>query len=298
MELPELEEAHFSNADVTVVFEAVPCCLVNAKKVRESFEATEEQLLLRVNDVGRFLVEEGKHIRIDLDDGSDDRSVRLFLLGSCFGAILHQRGVMPLHASAIDTPRGAILICGNSGMGKSTTVTALVDRGYRMITDDVAALRKEGGRFWLETAYPQVKLWENSLQHLGKDTEGLDQVRPELSKRVLRLGSSIANKPCKVLGLVWFYFGEGPSLREARGNERFFAIKKNVYRRSFLTPSRKRSHYARCIDLARQLPIYCLERPETENSIDRVVGLIELLAKGDVEVFHRGENDIEFEELL
>jgi hypothetical protein len=48
------------------------------------------------------------------------------------------RGLAVVHASAVGDDRGCVLITGPSGSGKSTTALACVERGLRLLTDDVA----------------------------------------------------------------------------------------------------------------------------------------------------------------
>ncbi len=59
----------------------------------------------------------------------DDDDVRLFLLGSVMGAVLHYRGVTPLHGNGFVHEGGAVLVLGNMGVGKSTLAAALVKKG-------------------------------------------------------------------------------------------------------------------------------------------------------------------------
>ena len=59
-------------------------------------------LLLTVPDVGRYRIEGGHEIIVDPNTGVPERNVRLYLLGSAFGALLHQRGLLPLHANAVE----------------------------------------------------------------------------------------------------------------------------------------------------------------------------------------------------
>jgi len=49
-------------------------------------------------------------------------------------------------ASCVSIGGSALLISGESGIGKSELALALIDRGARLISDDHVALRSDGGR--------------------------------------------------------------------------------------------------------------------------------------------------------
>jgi len=59
---------------------------------------------LDVPGVARYRVEEGKRIIIEPLANASPEKVRLFLLGSTMSALLYQRGLLPLHGSAVETP--------------------------------------------------------------------------------------------------------------------------------------------------------------------------------------------------
>ena len=50
------------------------------------------EFLLKLDDIARFLVQHGEEILIQPAAESDEDGIRLFLLGSALGALLHQRG--------------------------------------------------------------------------------------------------------------------------------------------------------------------------------------------------------------
>ena len=90
--------------------------------------------------VARYLVSGGCEIIIEPHPTATEKDVRLFLLGSAMGALLLQRGIWPLHGSAIAGRSGAALFVGVSGSGKSTLVGAFHQRGFQVLADDVCAI--------------------------------------------------------------------------------------------------------------------------------------------------------------
>jgi hypothetical protein len=185
LDLPELQKgSEISEPDVYVHLGAVPETLPDAQASGVLFQAASNRFLLRL-DHARFLVLNGSEIRVErLAD--NEAQLRVFLLGSCFGALLHQRGLLVLHASAVQAPKGSVVFAGISGVGKSTTLGALLHRGYPLLSDDLAAIHLDtNGRLVVEPAIPRARLWSDSARRLGHATEVLQREQPELEKYVL-----------------------------------------------------------------------------------------------------------------
>ncbi len=87
--------------------------------------ASINEALLSWRNVGVFLVRSGHEIVVDVRPGLDDRLVQLLLLGPAFAALLHQRGHLVLHASAVSIDGEVVVFLGRSGCGKSTIAAAL-----------------------------------------------------------------------------------------------------------------------------------------------------------------------------
>src|SRR6185436_17962029 len=69
--------------------------------------------------------------------------VGFHLVRSVTGAVLQQRGLLPLHASALLLGAGAIALLGPSRAGKSTLAAALARRGHPVLADDVVPVSPE-----------------------------------------------------------------------------------------------------------------------------------------------------------
>ena len=83
-------------------------------------------------------------------------------------ALLQQRGVMTLHASAIETQAGAVLFAGPSGIGKSSLAAALVERGNTMLADDVTGVVLDAaGRPVALSAFPVARQYQTLNPRAG-----------------------------------------------------------------------------------------------------------------------------------
>lgn len=65
--------------------------------------------------------------------------------GTVAAIILAWRGLVPLHGSSVEIAGRAIMVVGPSGAGKSTLCHALVERGARLVSDDLTAMMPMAG---------------------------------------------------------------------------------------------------------------------------------------------------------
>ncbi len=116
-------------------------------------------------------------IVVDPEAGAPELDVRSYLMGNLFAVLCHQRGLLPLHASAIATPRGAVAFLGTSGAGKSSMVAFLSQRGHRVLADDICLIDPAAprDRRVLPVA-PWLKLWSTTLDAMGESSHGLSRI--------------------------------------------------------------------------------------------------------------------------
>lgn len=142
------------------------------------------ELLLCIPNVAAYLVEGGSRVTIEPFLPITAPDIRAFLLGTVLATLCFNRGMMPLHASGVATPRGALLMSGNSGLGKSTLAATLHRcHGFPLISDDMCALdfqNRETPVLW--PAFPRLKLWKDSAQSLQMSTAGAERTREEFDK--------------------------------------------------------------------------------------------------------------------
>ena len=164
--------------DVRLRLGGVPDALPGARMRCGPWEAAPSDFLLRVEGVGRYRVTGGSEMVVDTVNGVNPAVVS-FVVGSVLGACLQQRGVVTLHASAVETPGGAVLFAGRSGIGKSTLLAALTERGYAMLADDVTGIVLDAdGRPAALSGFPTARLWARAMDELGWErTRALGTVR-------------------------------------------------------------------------------------------------------------------------
>ena len=220
--------------------------------------------------VAEFLITDGAEIVVAPKPNADDASVRLFLLGSAFGAALVQRNLLTLHGNAVRIGDRCLICVGDSGAGKSTLAAAFMRRGYDVLSDDVAPIDANGCAI---PGFPRIKLWQDAAQNLGIETQGLTRIRPEFDKYNVPLKAQ-EGEPAPV---AWIYaLTKGPSadldIERVTGAGKYKLLYDYTYRMEFIQGMKRQAeHLRRCGELAPRIAMSRVVRPEAGYDVDRLI---------------------------
>lgn len=235
-----------------------------------------EFFYLAVKDVAHYLVTGGKRIIVEAAPGANSDAINTFLLGSCCGALLFQRGLLPLHGSALATREGAVLILGESGAGKSTLAAALNRRGFPLMSDDVCAIGFNGAPV-IFPAYPQMKLTPESAAALGMDV-GADSDHFSAHEEKFHLRNpSFYREPLALTAIYLLEKSETEAVitRQLRGAEKFALLRNNVYRDFYIPEMRLDAQvFQQCAAISDHCAVFRLSRPRAAPTFDIIAGFI------------------------
>jgi hypothetical protein len=264
--LPGLIERPPANApaDIEIRLERVPARLDEAVARGPNWEMAADLFLLRVPNVARFLMCGGRRIAVDAVPGGC-RDAAIFLVGTVFGILLHQRGRMALHASAIAVGGQAVLFCGPSGAGKSTLAAALGNAGYPLLSDDLCAVDVQDRSRPL--VYPdgrQLKLWDESVAALGLRRLAGSTVRSGIQKYYVAPQLASVCEPLPILAIYSLCADHRCSnwvIDELHGMAAATSIRDNAYRPYLIAEmSQAPLYFSGSTALVKSARIYSLTR--------------------------------------
>lgn len=268
-----------SSADVLIRRGIVPCALEKATGKDEFYQPMASRFLLTLNDVARYLVQNGNEIIVEPAPNCLESDVRVFLLGSAIGALLHQRGVLVIHAGAFYTERGAVLLTGPSGIGKSTLLGELLRRGYKFLVDDVCGvLLDASGLPLVLPGYPRTRLWSDAAQELKQDISTMERTRPGIEKYERQLPEQYWDQPAPLhrIYLLNIHDRDELSLTAVPPMNAFSIVLQNTYRQHFLDGLEMRTLHFRLVSaVARQTDVTRVTRPISPFRLTELADLIE-----------------------
>ena len=242
----------------------------------ETYDITPTSYRITIKEVASYFVQGGKSIIIKACENADQDSIRLFCLSNAFAAALHQRKTIPIHCAALIDKGQLVLVLGDSGAGKSTTMASLVQQGLKPFSDDVCVPLHdpETGKISLFSSYPMMKFWKETLYLVGLNSMVNRKISPDMEKYGIYFHQSFlmdALSPKLIILMEKSGQVSSPVLTHISGIELFTKLESNAYRGEYLGFSDlKKEHFMLFTQLANQSACYLLKRPLTGNFVDEV----------------------------
>jgi hypothetical protein len=268
------------DADVTISLGTVAQEISEPRHVIRRIQIGDGIFQFDLEGIARYRVVAGHEIRIDIYPDAAPEHVRLYLLGTVFGALLHQLGRLPLHASAIAVDGCAFAFCGHSGAGKSTLAAALQRRGHALLCDDIGVVVPgDGGEPLFYPGFPRIKLWRDALEHFGINHGTLTRDWVRADKYHLQLQDALQQQPLPLHGVFFLQRGESgtpPAVHPLSARESIPLLVRHTYRpRLARQVGDGRSHFRQCAALAQQVAQHCYLRPWGLEKLDESLGVLD-----------------------
>lgn len=219
-----------------------------------------ESALLVIESVGRFRMDAGRLMTVEPDPHGSERNVRLYLLGSAFAAILHQRRLLPIHANSIVINGRAVAFMGHPGAGKSTMAAWFHDRGFPILADDVCVVTfGSDGAPLAWPGIPRLRLWREALERSGRSAGDYEMSFDDMDK--YNVPTSAAEGGPVPLDHLYLLEKAGPDEaaepRALGGSAAVEALVANTYRGAYLPMMGLTGpHLFACARLAAAVPVF------------------------------------------
>lgn len=268
------------DAEVRIVFGRVPDFLRKAEqKGYGTWTNGFTSAWFRVRDGTQVYVEGGSRITVELSKEPRMLFITSLLLSAGMALICLQRGEPFFHGSALHTGEQAILLCGESGAGKSTVAMELLGRKLGFLADDTVRVHPGAGGMLAEPSYPQQKLCRDMALKCGKPLEELIYIDEERDKYAWRR-QDCYRKEATVLGKIFLLRKDPASgrekavrIRRITGKEALETLSAQLYladtyRYSTGIPF---SLMEQLIRIAEQAGIYEVTRPAERDTLHQIV---------------------------
>jgi len=188
-----------------------------------------------MNKGGYYVIKGGREIIFETKEGYTPENLSSWLLGYAFAMLLLERRTLAIHCSAVCQDReseddGAILIAGEPGAGKSSLTKKLLEEGYKIMADDVAAVRLED-EVNVYPAFPYQKLVRNEVEKRGLNKDELIYINEDKDKFLVPVGNAFCAEPRKIKFMVFIVVADVTEVqvKKLSGIEQLMAFRTNLF---------------------------------------------------------------------
>ncbi len=226
------------------------------------------------NKGGYYVIRDGKEIIFEMNDGYEISLVSSWILGFCMSMLLLQRQTLAVHCSAVTDGKRAILISGEPGAGKSTLTRRFLEKGYKLMADDVAAVTIEGDNAVVYPGFPYQKLVRNEVESRNLDISKLIYINEDKDKFLVPVGDGFESEPQALKEFIFLVVGDVPELKfeQLKGLNQLFAIKNNLFLHKLQGAwENDKQLIEECLAIASKCNTYLFVRPKEGDSTLKIM---------------------------
>lgn len=238
---------------------------------------TSDRFYFYIRDLAHFFIENGNTITIEPISDSNTGLIGEYVLSIAFSVAVFQRKMILLHGSAVVMNEECIIFTGNSGAGKSSICKALVNEGYKFLSDDISVIAVDGNTPMVQPAYPQMKLCKDAAQKLIDDINVLQEA-PELEEKMLvRKPESFSCNSAPLAAIFELIPREGCNLniKELTGIEKLKRFMENIFFYSFINKAWVDDKiFKDSLSIIKAIRFYRIERPVGVFTVHQQVDMV------------------------
>ena len=228
------------------------------------FSLDENLIAFYVPDVGTYEIRNGNRIIVEPDKGARLQDITLFILGSAFGFLMHQKKVYPLHGSTVDLGDRCLILVGHSGACKTSLASGFVEQGYKLLTDDVSRIEYIDTDHYVHPSYPSQKIWKDGAHHLQLKYNPENRVLRELDKFYFNSRDRFSDSRKPLVGIIEIVPSEvhTPVLIQLEKPAVLNALIMHSYLQEVIGGKTDvGAHLRFCSKLCESIPVYRIMRP-------------------------------------
>jgi len=279
--IPELKEKQKGEAQAEIEYGNIEKPPLPNGKYSSKVAKERDGFLCYIKNVGGVKVFGDSKIVVAPEDAAEKKGFRFLVSGIALGLLLHSRGLVTLHASAIAIQDRAVAFMGYSGMGKSTTAAALHSRGHSIVTDDLLVLDTAGDSVQAYPGFPHLKLTPESITNsVNEDPDCVPKIDPEGPKHSFAAEKNFLDEPLPLRCIYVLDYQEdassAPSSEAIKGKDACMELVGNSFVARMLPEEAISPELLRrTAEIAQSVPVRRLYREKSLGSLSTLAAFIE-----------------------
>jgi len=223
-------------------------------------------------------------VTVEASPGASPNTVRHVLLDQILPRLLAQQGELVLHGAAVAPIHGrAVVLLGDSGMGKSTLSGASALAGLQVLTDDGLLVRIDSDGVHAIPTYPSLRLWPDSFATLfaGSDVESTPMAHYSDKHRLTPASTGTsAQAGCPIAAIVVLQPPEGDRITQTRLSPQAacMALMRNTFQLNLSDHENVSRLLALAAETVDRIPAIALSYPRDYSRLPAVVDVLRMIA--------------------
>lgn len=230
---------------------------------------------LAVPAVGRFVIQDGRHVFVWPDEDVSGGTLAQQITGSVMAIALMQRDVLVLHGAVLGRGGRAVIVLGHTGDGKSTTAAACAARGFEILSDDLAPVDLDVAAITVRAVAPIVRMIETHGVRIAESQRWQAADKTAIRAAIDDRGQGA--ETASLAAIVQLRVGDRVALQPRTAVAATLALLEHAYCRPVFQRDQQARTLAQCADLATRCAVFDLERPQDLAALDEAVDCIERL---------------------
>jgi len=279
--IPELKSISKKSAHAKIEYGEIKRPSLPSGKYSSKISRENGEFSCYIKDVGGIKVCGGRKIIASPEDGAEKKGFRFLVSGIALGLLLHLRGLVTLHASAVAIQDRVVAFVGRTGTGKSTTAAALHSRGYPVVTDDLLVLDMDEDSVQVYPGFPHLKLTpESIIKSVDEDPDCVPKIDPEGPKHSFAAEENFVDEPLPLQCIYVLDYQEDesspPFSQAITGKDACIELVRNSYVARLLPEEAISPHHLkRSAEIAQSVPVRRLYREKSLSNLRTLAAFIE-----------------------
>jgi len=225
------------------------------------------------DDIGKFKISNGNRIIVDPAKSVDKKLLRMYILGTIFANLLNQRGLLVLHASAVNINNYVVAFLGAKNKGKSTVALEFYENGYPIVADDYIPIYFENSIPFVYTGFPQLKLSQKSIAHSHFILEKNLKYTSDFDKFYFTTKRSFTQNKLPLKRIYILERGEKNAIDSLKLQKAFIELTKNNFGITKYNNRDLKRSFIQCNNLIKNVTIHKLTTGDLKN-LQEIVNLV------------------------